>query len=531
MRTILAVLLALSGGIAAYAADKPAPAPAVEKDKPAAKAPSSPDAKTPSAPGAKAPSAPDAKPAAKAQSPEKAKPAETAKAGGKAQPQQNKCVSCHSNADQWDKDDRRYQISRAKDKDRKPAKLTDEQWMAQLAEDMLAKDIHWQKGIRCVDCHGGDPTNDDSKTVAHSEAGGFRPLKDPAAVPELCGKCHSDINYMKRYQASPRTDQLAEYWTSGHGRALKAKGDKAVATCTSCHGKPHGTVLEPDGHGIRRVSDLESPVYRTQLAKTCAKCHSDAKRMAGREYHGKPLRHDQLEQWEKSVHAELLLKKGDLSAPTCNNCHGNHGALPPQVDSIANVCGTCHGRVVKFFADTKMKHSFEKAGLPGCATCHGNHLIVRPTDEMLGMGDGAFCIQCHKNGEHGATVAGADTAKKMRQGLDELRALIGSADETLDTAGRLGMEVSKPRFELRKATDALKNARVQIHSFAVAPTEKLLAEGRDVAAAVRDRGEGLLAEHHARRVWLAASLVPIVVVVVLLLLYIRSMPITQKPSA
>ena len=33
----------------------------------------------------------------------------------------------------------------------------------------------------------------------------------------------------------------------------------------------------------------------------------------------------------KSVHGKALLEKGDLSAPTCNNCHGNHGAAPPQI--------------------------------------------------------------------------------------------------------------------------------------------------------------------------------------------------------
>jgi predicted CXXCH cytochrome family protein len=350
-------------------------------------------------------------------------------------------------------------------------------------------------------------------------------------VPALCGKCHSNIDYMKRFQASPRTDQLAEYWTSGHGKALKAKEDKEVATCTSCHNKPHGSAASPDGHGIRPVSDLESPVYRTHVAETCSKCHSDAKLMAGRQYHGKPLRTDQYEQWRESVHAQALLKKGDLSAPTCNNCHGNHGAVPPQVDSVANVCGTCHGRVVKFFADTKMKHSFEKAGLPGCVTCHGNHRIDRPSDEMLGMEGGAVCLKCHADGKYGATLAGAETAKTLRSGLDNLRAMIQEADETLTKAGRLGMEVSKPRFELRKATDALTNARVQIHSFALEPSQKLIADGQAVATAVHDRGEALLAEHDARRVWLAASLVPIVVVVVLLLLYIRRLPIPQPPPS
>ena len=38
----------------------------------------------------------------------------------------------------------------------------------------------------------------------------------------------------------------------------------------------------------------------------------------------------------------LMAKRGDLSAPSCASCHGNHGAKPPQVESVADVCGSCH---------------------------------------------------------------------------------------------------------------------------------------------------------------------------------------------
>ena len=80
-----------------------------------------------------------------------------------------------------------------------------------------------------------------------------------------------------------------------------------------------------------------------------------------------------------------ILEKGDLSAATCNNCHGNHGAVPPEVGSVANACGTCHGKIAGLFADTSMKHRFEEEKLPGCATCHSNHKIQLPSDKMVGM--------------------------------------------------------------------------------------------------------------------------------------------------
>ena len=144
-----------------------------------------------------------------------------------------------------------------------------------------------------------------------------------------------------------------------------------MATCISCHDKPHGTAADQGKHGIRPVADPASrPSIRTRVAKTCSKCHSDKKLMAGRQYHGKPLPCDEYAKWRRSVHGQALLEKGDLSAATCNNCHGNHGAVPPQVDCVANACGACHGKIAKLFANTRMKHKFDEVGLPGCATCH-----------------------------------------------------------------------------------------------------------------------------------------------------------------
>ena len=193
---------------------------------------------------------------------------EPAENGRAAQPpaEESFCIQCHSNGDVWDKDQQRYFVT----------------------EKDLAGDIHWQKGLRCQDCHGGDPTNSDV-AAAHSQDAGFKAVKSPADVPAFCGNCHANIEYMRRYRPSPRTDQLAEYWTSGHGKALKATGDPKVATCISCHDKPHGSGQDQGKHGIRAVDDLESPVYRTHVAKTCAKCHADEKVMAGYQYHGQPL--------------------------------------------------------------------------------------------------------------------------------------------------------------------------------------------------------------------------------------------------
>ncbi len=439
-------------------------------------------------------------------------PGPSAKTAAKPPPGPNNCLECHGNGDVWEGERLRLYVT----------------------EQKLAGDIHWQKGLRCADCHGGNPKAEEVNQ-AHAEEDGFHNLRatpkdfnkppDPAKVVELCGKCHANIEYMRRYRPSPRTDQLAEYWTSGHGKALKATGDTKVATCIACHDKPHGSVQDKSKHGIRAIDDLESPVYRTNVAKTCAKCHADEKVMAGYQYHGRPLGHSQYEDWQQSVHANALLKKGDLSAATCNNCHGNHGAVPPEVGSVANACGTCHGKIAGLFADTRMKHRFVEENLPGCATCHTAHKIQTPSDKMVGMASGAVCIKCHQTGKYGATLAGATVAKTIRSGLDGLDQQIHHAEATLNQAERLGMEVSEPKFELHGALNALTNARTVVHSFQPKPVEVALAEGQKVVVKVQQQADRALEEYSFRRVWLAASLVPILIVIGVLLLYIRKLPL------
>ena len=61
------------------------------------------------------------------------------------------------------------------------------------------------------------------------------------------------------------------------------------------------------------------------------------------------------------------------------------------------------------------------------------------------------------------------------------------------------------------------------------PIQKALDEGLQVAAQVEARSQEALREHTARRIWLAASLAPILIVIVLLLLYIRTLrPLTTE---
>lgn len=363
----------------------------------------------------------------------------------------------------------------------------------------FTNDIHRARGLSCNDCHGGDP-NADTSEAAKDPSKGFLGKPKTLDIPAYCGKCHSDANLMKKFNPSLRVDQEREYYTSVHGRLLKS-GEQKVATCISCH-----TV-----HGIRAVNDPLSSVYPLNVADTCAKCHGNADYM--RDF---KIPTDQVSKFKTSVHAKALYGKQDLSAPTCNDCHGNHGATPPGIASVANVCGQCHARQAELFQTSPHKAAFDQKGLAECITCHSNHAIATPTDQMIGTGQGALCINCHTTGDKGFVAAG-----QMRSRIDQLIAATDKSSQILNLAERKGMEVSKPKFELKGARDALTHARVLIHSSSAAEVEKVAAPGLEVAGKGYQAGLDALAELSFRRKGLAVSLVFILFLALLVYLKIR----------
>jgi hypothetical protein len=366
---------------------------------------------------------------------------------------------------------------------------------------VMKEDIHRQRGFSCAECHGGDPSSDDL-LAAKDPKTGFIGRPSPRAIPAFCGRCHSDAEFMKRYNPALRVDQEREYFTSIHGKRLRA-GDTRVATCTSCHG----------AHGIRSAHHPLSPVYPLNVAETCARCHADATYMKGYR-----LPHDQYDRYKRSAHARALYERQDLSAPTCNDCHGNHGAVPPGATSVARVCGQCHVRQSELFHTSPHKAAFDALQLAECVYCHGNHDVLSPTDEMIGTGERSVCISCHTPGD-----AGYQAAERMRALLDELSHELERARAILDRAERAGMEVSRAKFELSQAHDALTHARVLVHAFSVKELESAIRPGLDVARQGYQAGEKALAELTYRRKGLAVSLLFILVLAALLYLKIREL--------
>ena len=363
---------------------------------------------------------------------------------------------------------------------------------------LYANDVHSTNGFTCVDCHGGDATQMDPE-LAMSPARGFRGHIARTAVPELCARCHSDATIIHNFKPQQRIDQLAQYRTSVHGKRLAA-GDTKVAECVDCHSV----------HDIREVRDPLSPVYPTRLPDTCARCHANAEHMAG---YGIPT--DQFSKYQKSVHWAALSEGGDLSAPNCATCHGNHGATPPQVDSVAQVCGTCHVMQENLYKASPHQPVFEAMGLAGCVTCHGNHDIEHPTTGLL-VGNNAVCNQCHEPGS-----AGADTARRMGDLIVGLSRDLDQADQLLEQARQSGMEVSDAVLHQHDARESLVKAEVAVHALRVDAVAAPVKEGQVVAAESLAAGQAALRERSVRRIGLGLSLITILITMAGLWLAIR----------
>ncbi len=361
-------------------------------------------------------------------------------------------------------------------------------------------DIHKDAGLSCTDCHGGDQSLEDMDAVRASK--GYRGVPGPKDIPGFCGRCHSDAAYMKKFNPSLPIDQGEKYKTSMHGTRLAA-GDTKVATCVSCHSV----------HNIAPANTPMSTVYPVNLPKTCAACHADVAYMAG---YNIPT--DQYDKFAKSVHGVALLQKEDIGAPACNDCHGNHGALPPGVDDISAVCGLCHAKNAMLFGQSPHKKAFQERSLPQCETCHSNHDIIKPIDAMIGTGPQSLCSDCHSKDDGNK---GYETAQAVSLMLDSLVQVEQTATEVISRAEQKGMSVTDQVFALKDVHTSLVESRSLIHSFTLEKIKPELDKGIQLGAAVYNQGLDILGEYSFRRTGLGIATIFITIVAALIWLKIR----------
>ncbi len=459
--------------------------------------------------------------------------------------------------------------------------LTCHETLGDKPSELFKRDVHFEIGISCAGCHGGDdktddmdaamskqkgyigvPKGDNINTVCakcHSDAQtmvktyksylqrnqsemlatsvhgklstsgkehivqcstchnahGIVSTKNPASpvhpskIVKTCTKCHSDAAFMRKYKPKLPVDQLDKYRTSIHGMK-NARGDVKVAQCASCHGS----------HDIRASNDVKSKVYAENLPETCGKCHANSMYMKG---YGIPT--DQLKKFNKSVHGKALLEKHDTGAPACNDCHGNHGAVPLGVESISNVCGTCHALNADLFSSSPHKIAFDRKKFPECETCHGYHDIVSATDELLGVSSEAVCSRCHQEDQN---TKGYAAAKIMRQLIDSLEHLKNEANSLIDDAEQKGMEISESKFKLREINQSRLQSRTMVHAFDVEKLNEVVGKGLSVASVVKSDGQKAIDEYYYRRWGLGVASVIITILAMSLYLTIRRIEKSQE---
>ena len=293
--------------------------------------------------------------------------------------------------------------------------------------------IHSEWGIRCHDCHGGNP---ESLEIEPAHAGVFIGVPDKQQTVEICSNCHADPDQMRQYGLP--ADQLAELKTSRHGQLLDS-GNQDAPTCSDCH-DPHTTLPS---------SDARSATFPTNIPDTCGRCHTDEEMMAP---YG--LGTDQLQEFRQSTHGRAIYDDGNFAAPSCIGCHGSHAALPPDVGEIANVCGRCHIDVRRALAGGPHGGSMEAGNIIlGCTSCHTNHGTERVDSESIA----GTCTLCHEDGSPALKIG-----EQIQEGVIRAEHQMESAREAISEIALAGRQTSDARFRYRNAlTEFRQIARVQ----------------------------------------------------------------------
>ena len=308
--------------------------------------------------------------------------------------------------------------------------------------------------LKCTDCHGGNPKAMRDAKKSHDPAHGYvgAPARDK--IPDLCARCHSDPLAMHAYGL--KTDQLTHYKSSGHGKAL-ARGILTVAVCTDCHGTHH----------IRPAHDPRAPIAPANQPKTCGRCHENKSLMG-------PfgLSAGVVEEFRGSVHGRALLDQGLRGAPSCADCHGSHGATPPGVSEIVEVCGHCHQNTAKHFRESphfaskemrcdschdEQTHEYRRAG---CTSCHGSHEIEEPGPEMYLGDEVGRCGHCHREADDGSQEAIA----VIRDGKRSLERALRNSMESIRKAKQRGVFLDNEKVYLRESARTLVSVRPLSHS-------------------------------------------------------------------
>ncbi len=234
----------------------------------------------------------------------------------------------------------------------------------------------------CTSCHDKhyllSPTNPNSFLYRTNQA-------------QVCGRCHEDAGLMTGRGRGESVTFVKSYEGSIHGVGVSRAGLKVSAVCSDCHG----------AHNIVRAGQETSPSWRSNIPKTCGKCHIGVYRTYKAGIHGRAFFDD------------------NPDAPVCTDCHGEHTIQRPGMESasvyathIPQTCSRCHDDIAldkKYGLPSKRLASFlgsyhgialslGDARVANCASCHGYHDILPSSDPESSINPAnlqATCGSCH----------------------------------------------------------------------------------------------------------------------------------------
>lgn len=350
--------------------------------------------------------------------------------------------------------------------------------------------VHSKQGITCNQCHGGDPSQAD-QAAAKKEGTGYIGIPDKQKIAEICGNCHANVETMNFYGI--RTDQLARYKTSMHGKKLFGENNTQVAVCSDCHGY----------HDVVAISDPTSPVYPLNIPKTCNHCHGNEKIMG---HYNLPT--DIFDKYQKSVHGVALFEKKDLSVANCASCHGSHGAVPPGVKEISATCGKCHINEKKYFSQSVHAKAMKAGKFSECVSCHSNHDVHRAGPVLYQEA----CVKCHDANSnayrYGQNISHAlqDTEKQLKE-----------AGELVRQASIEGFFVEEEQALLEEAKTGLLEMAPLQHTLSFEKISQIYA---DTSKKLEDVRKSIFEKRQNLR-WRKLALIPIWIFILIMVVALR----------
>ncbi|NNF17028.1 MAG: hypothetical protein HKN70_09790 [Gammaproteobacteria bacterium] len=216
----------------------------------------------------------------------------------------------------------------------------------------------------CVECHDDVSVS----STAHTEL--------------VCSDCHGDLTPQHRKDGvEPLGDAVCADCHRRSTRQVSRSIHDEKAGCVDCHGAPHD---------IHKVDELASSMSPVNQIKVCGGCHNDPESL--------------VDGYISSEHGRALLVAGLINAPSCSDCHGDHGMKSVDDAKAKNAhangpetCGSCHMLLLNDWKTNSAHGLAWQAGTDGpvCSDCHSSHEIIDPSSPASRLASASKCGNCH----------------------------------------------------------------------------------------------------------------------------------------